>query len=271
MFFRFVRTLVPSVVLIALVAVVASALAHEPDRIPQDHLGSQEGGLPRDYLFYVDETGLNGGQDGNGGYVVDGLYDDSNTFKYLQSETGSPSNVVCGVASREVAQGSRWPKFEFSPKSIKDSDKLPHGKTYAAPCKVTGKVTMKKRIAELLAFRGNSFKAGVSPEPIFPMYGRQEPRDRYGYGPRGSHFHFVLTDPVRSKFERVKAIKGLTVSGFVTGPKSHGSPVVEVKTVRDAQWLGRMSGKSCVAAGGDLQLRARKRQPHCPRGFEFAN
>jgi hypothetical protein len=130
---------------------------------------------------------------------------------------------------------------------------------------------MKKRIAELLGFRGTSFKVGVSPEPVFPMYGRQEPRDRYGYQPRGSHFHFVLPDSVRSKFERVQAIKGLTVSGFVTGPKSHGSPVVEVKTVRGAQWLGRMSGKSCVAAGGDLQLRARKSKPHCPRGFEFFN
>jgi hypothetical protein len=264
------RRIVPFAVLIALMASVSSAVAHEPERIPESHLGPQGAGLPPDYIFYVDETDGNGGGTGDGGFVVDGLYDDSDTFKALMSKGGSPSNVVCGVASREVAEGSRWPQFEFSSVSIKDSDRLPHGQTYAAPCTVTAKVTLTKRIAHLLGLRKNSFEVTTSPGLVMPMFNRwDQNHDSYGFLPRGSHFHFTLPRGVRAKFARVQAVKGLTISGSVVGPESYGSPVVKVKTVRDGQWLGRLGGNSCAAASGHLQIRPVKGRKPCPRGFQL--
>jgi len=195
---RLARTLVPSVLLIAFVAVVASAPAHEKDRIPPGQLGDpQQGGLPPDYIFFVDESSY------AGNYVLDAIADDGPSLKDVMSNEGVSSEVQCGLGNNEKWRPS--PAFEFSPESMKNWREYggyqPYP-SYAVPCKVAAKVTMKEGVAKLLGFRANSFELESSPNPVDPTF-NGDPQNAAGYQPRSSHFHFTLPRDARKKLKPV--------------------------------------------------------------------
>ena len=254
MFSRLARALVPSVLLIALVAVVASAPAHEPDLVPEEDYAENQGDRLGDmapnssYVFYVDETTLYGAE----------VLTDYASLKKIMAE-GLASEVSCGIGTSEDG-------FEFSSKSIRDWYR--HGRTqpyprYAEPCKVKAKVTMSKRAAGILAFDRTSFKLAAQ---VYPARERGEPRTIPQ--PRPSHFHFMFPRDVLKKLDRVINIRNLKLSGSVTGPTRYGSRVVELKPVR-AEWARNWSGKVCTSRGGELTLRPAKGRKPCPSGLEL--
>ena len=239
------RWFVVPILLLAMAVGALPAPAHEPDTIPL-----KETEQPAKAPFFVDEKGWQ-----PGGPAVDELsLWDMNLAAFDNGGISGGSWITCGLTTG----------------GMEGED------TYATSCDLTVKVTTTRRIKNILGLPSRViYEDKVNPETIMPTYttyssANRRPRGLQRYWAASVHFHYdmQLTPRMRRLLAPVMTLKNMKITGFATGPASHGSPVFHLEPGDERGMFTRPSSSApwCATRDPNLWIRGRSSGKACPDG-----